>query len=91
MADGEAKRIRPRPQHCETRVAKQFERPRCNADYDHVEAREILSGDRKACQPWRAPSSPTPDDLQHLMRLAAKYDYWIGSPAENAAFGISLP
>jgi len=36
-------------------------------------------------------SSPTPDDLQHLMRLAAKYEYWIGSAAENAAFGVSLP
>ena len=55
MAACEAKRIRPHPERCETRVAKQFEQLRCNTDYDHVEAREILSGDRKTFQPWRAP------------------------------------
>ena len=32
---------------------------------------------------------PTPEDLQNLMRLAAKYDCWIGRPEENAVFGIS--
>lgn len=33
---------------------------------------------------------PTPDELQHFMRVAAKYDYWLGNPAENAAIGIAL-
>jgi len=33
---------------------------------------------------------PTFDDLRHLMRVAAKYNYWLGSPAENAAIGIVL-
>jgi quercetin dioxygenase-like cupin family protein len=33
---------------------------------------------------------PTPDDLQHFMRIAAKYNYWLGSPTENAAIGIAL-
>jgi quercetin dioxygenase-like cupin family protein len=33
---------------------------------------------------------PTPDDLQHFMRIAAKYNYWLGSPAENASIGIGL-
>jgi quercetin dioxygenase-like cupin family protein len=33
---------------------------------------------------------PTPYDLQHFMHVAAKYDYWVGSPAENAAIGIHL-
>jgi uncharacterized RmlC-like cupin family protein len=33
---------------------------------------------------------PSPDDFQHFMRVAAKYSYWLGSPAENAAVGIVL-
>jgi quercetin dioxygenase-like cupin family protein len=33
---------------------------------------------------------PTFDDLQHFMRVAAKYNYWLGSPAENAAIGLVL-
>jgi quercetin dioxygenase-like cupin family protein len=43
----------------------------------------------RAASPGAPLVAPTPEDLQHLMRLAAKYEYWIGSPAENAAFGIS--
>ncbi len=33
---------------------------------------------------------PTPDDLQRLARVVARYRYWLGSPEENAAVGISL-
>jgi uncharacterized RmlC-like cupin family protein len=33
---------------------------------------------------------PTLDELQHFMRVAADYNYWLGSPAENAAIGIVL-
>jgi quercetin dioxygenase-like cupin family protein len=33
---------------------------------------------------------PTPDDLQRFVRVATKYHYWVGSPAENAAIGIPL-
>jgi hypothetical protein len=33
---------------------------------------------------------PTFDELGHFMRVAAKYNYWLGSPAENAAIGIVL-
>lgn len=33
---------------------------------------------------------PTPDDLQNLLRTAAKYEYWMGSPEENAALGIVI-
>jgi quercetin dioxygenase-like cupin family protein len=35
-------------------------------------------------------SPPTRDELQHFMRVAANYGYWLGSPAENAAIGIAL-
>ena len=31
---------------------------------------------------------PTTEDLQHLLRTAAKYGYWMASPEENAALGI---
>jgi len=34
---------------------------------------------------------PTLDELQHFMHIAAKYNYWVGSPTENAAIGIILP
>jgi quercetin dioxygenase-like cupin family protein len=33
---------------------------------------------------------PTPEDLQHLLRTAAKYGYWMASPEENAALGIVI-
>jgi quercetin dioxygenase-like cupin family protein len=34
---------------------------------------------------------PTLDEIQHFMHVAAKYDFWVGSPTENAAIGIILP
>jgi len=34
---------------------------------------------------------PKLDELQHFMHVAAKYNYWVGSPTENAAIGIILP
>jgi quercetin dioxygenase-like cupin family protein len=33
---------------------------------------------------------PTPDDLQHFARVSTQYGYWNGSPADNAAIGLSL-
>jgi quercetin dioxygenase-like cupin family protein len=40
----------------------------------------------------RAPlPPPTLDELQHFMQIAAKYNYWVGSPKENAAIGIDVP
>jgi quercetin dioxygenase-like cupin family protein len=44
----------------------------------------------KAVSPGTLPGPPTPDDLQRLMQVAAQYDYWMASPVENAAVGISL-
>jgi quercetin dioxygenase-like cupin family protein len=37
-----------------------------------------------------SPGPPSADDLQHFASVAAKYDYWLGSPAENAAIGVSF-
>ncbi|MGH9629214.1 MAG: cupin domain-containing protein [Bryobacteraceae bacterium] len=37
-----------------------------------------------------ASTPPAPDELQHFMRVAARYGHWLGSPEENAALGISL-
>ena len=33
---------------------------------------------------------PSPDEMQGLFAVAAKYSYWMGSPEENAAIGIKL-
>jgi quercetin dioxygenase-like cupin family protein len=41
--------------------------------------------------PGVPPRPPTPDELQRFAQVAAKYQYWNASPAENAALGISFP
>jgi quercetin dioxygenase-like cupin family protein len=40
--------------------------------------------------PDQLPSPPTPEDMQKLFTAASKYEYWMASPEENAAIGISL-
>ena len=35
-------------------------------------------------------SAPKPADFQRLLEIARAYGYWTGSPADNAAVGISL-
>ena len=32
---------------------------------------------------------PTPQDMQRLLDLAAQHNYWMASPQENAAIGLS--
>jgi quercetin dioxygenase-like cupin family protein len=36
-------------------------------------------------------AEPTSDDFQKFVRISAKYRYWLGSPAENAAVGLAMP
>jgi quercetin dioxygenase-like cupin family protein len=36
------------------------------------------------------PAPPTPEQVQRLFAVAAKYSYWLGSPRENATIGIAL-
>jgi quercetin dioxygenase-like cupin family protein len=33
--------------------------------------------------------APTPEELQHFVEVAARYGYWLATPEENAAVGIS--
>lgn len=40
--------------------------------------------------PGATPAVPTPEVMQRLFEVAARYHYWIGSPADNAAIGINL-
>ncbi|HEY7191163.1 MAG TPA: cupin domain-containing protein [Vicinamibacterales bacterium] len=35
-------------------------------------------------------STPSPADVERLQRVAAKYGHWLGTPAENAAVGITI-
>jgi len=41
-----------------------------------------------------APNQPaaaaTPETMQQLFEVAAKYGYWLASPAENAAIGLNI-
>jgi quercetin dioxygenase-like cupin family protein len=34
--------------------------------------------------------SPLPEEIQHFVRTAERYGYWLGTPEENAFVGISL-
>ena len=41
--------------------------------------------------PHRPPAPPTQNEMQELFSAAQRYEYWLASPDENAAIGISLP
>jgi hypothetical protein len=45
---------------------------------------------REFGRPAETAGAPTPADFQRLQELALAYGYWLGSPADNAAVGISL-
>jgi hypothetical protein len=40
--------------------------------------------------PDAPPPVPKPEVMQRLFEVAARYQYWLGSPADNAAIGINL-
>jgi hypothetical protein len=40
--------------------------------------------------PVETAGAPTPADIQRLEELGRAYGYWFGSPADNAAVGISF-
>ena len=44
----------------------------------------------KPFDPNQSATPPTPDGIQEVVRAAARYGYWMGSPEENAAIGLSL-
>jgi quercetin dioxygenase-like cupin family protein len=41
-------------------------------------------------RPVETAGAPTPADIQRLEELGRAYGYWFGSPADNAAVGISF-
>ena len=58
-----------------------------------VSKQELYSFFRELARPFdpnRPPAPPTPDEMQQLFGVAEKYEYWLASPDENAAIGISL-
>ncbi|OAS21530.1 cupin domain-containing protein [Paenibacillus oryzisoli] len=36
------------------------------------------------------PGPPTPEALQHFVKVAIEYGYWLGTPDDNASIGIKL-
>jgi hypothetical protein len=40
--------------------------------------------------PNQRSAPPTPEAMEQLFATAARYGYWMASPEENAAIGISL-
>jgi quercetin dioxygenase-like cupin family protein len=58
-----------------------------------VSKQELCSFFRELARPFdpnSPPAPPTPEEMQHLFSVAQKYEYWLASPDENAAIGISL-
>ena len=59
-----------------------------------VSKQQLYSFFRELARPFdptRPPAQPTPNEMQQLFSVAQKYEYWLASPDENAAIGISLP
>jgi quercetin dioxygenase-like cupin family protein len=44
----------------------------------------------KPFHPGQSTVAPTPEQIQELLRATARYGYWMGSPEENAAIGLSM-
>jgi hypothetical protein len=44
----------------------------------------------KPFDPDQSATPPTPDEIQELFRTVARYGYWMGSPEENRAIGLSI-
>jgi quercetin dioxygenase-like cupin family protein len=58
-----------------------------------VSKQELYSFFRELARPFdpnRPPAPPTPEEIQQLLSVAEKYEYWLASPDENATIGISL-
>jgi hypothetical protein len=58
-----------------------------------VSGRELYRFFRELAEPLDpvvTPQAPKPEALQRLFEVAASYQYWMGSPSENAAIGIHL-
>ena len=58
-----------------------------------VSKQELYSFFRELARPFdpnSPPAPPTPKEMQHLFSVAEKYEYWLASPDENSAIGISL-
>jgi quercetin dioxygenase-like cupin family protein len=43
----------------------------------------------KPFHPDPSAGPPTPEEMQLLLTLVAKYNYWVASPQENAAIGLT--
>jgi hypothetical protein len=39
---------------------------------------------------WDRIRPPTPEEIQHFVKTAALYDYWLATPAENTSVGIRV-
>ena len=58
-----------------------------------VTTSKLYSFFREASKPvdrGRAATPPTREEIQKVFATAARYGYWMGSPEENAAIGLSL-
>src|SRR5262249_38267638 len=56
------------------------------ADRDKQSPRKLLrEAGRKIASSTEIRSTPTPDDIQRILRVMAAYGYWSASPEEHAA------
>ncbi|HEY4047921.1 MAG TPA: cupin domain-containing protein [Acidobacteriaceae bacterium] len=58
-----------------------------------VSERQLYRFFRELAEPLNPdspPPAPKPEAMQRLFEVAGRYQYWLGSPSENAAIGINL-
>jgi len=58
-----------------------------------VTKQELYSFFRELARPFdpnRPPAPPTAEEMQRFFSVAEKHEFWLASPDENAAIGISL-
>jgi len=64
--------------------------PMISVTITKVELFEFFRELAKPFDPNQRPGPPTPEEMRNLFALAVKYGYWMATPEENAAIGISL-
>jgi quercetin dioxygenase-like cupin family protein len=58
-----------------------------------ISKQELYRFFRELAEPFdpnKPPAPPSPEEMQKLFLLTENYKYWLGSPDENRAIGISL-
>jgi hypothetical protein len=59
-------------------------------EHDMKRLRPVIKSSWNVPQAYREVEPPTPEELQHFAATAIRYGYWLATPEENAAVGLTL-